>query len=44
MSVCLYDGCESEFIVGHFENRICMFVQAKFERRFGSIYFYKYFR
>ena len=31
------DGCESEFIVGHFENRICMFAQAKFESRFGSL-------
>ena len=30
------DGCESEFIVGHFENRICMFAhRVKFWIRFG---------
>ena len=28
------DGCESEFIVGSFENRICMYAQVKFESRF----------
>ena len=24
-------GCESEFIVGSFENRICMYAQVKFD-------------
>ena len=38
------DGCESEFIVGHFENRICMCSQVRFESRFGSIHSFKYFR
>ena len=25
------DGCESEFIVGSFDNRICVCAQVKFE-------------
>ena len=31
------DGCESVFVVGNFENLICMFALAKFESRFGSL-------
>ena len=37
------DGCECEFIVGHFENGICMCSQVRFESRFGSTYSFKYF-
>ena len=38
------DGCESEFVVGSIENRICMCAHVKFWSRFCAIYLFKYFR
>ena len=38
------DGCESDFIVSHFENRIYMHAHVNFESRFCAMRFLKYLR